>query len=190
MWNTPSIPREFYIPKGAVKITDKASDAVAYLYRTPKDQPAYCVFYGKQSKPVARYRALNEAQRIKAVQQLFDSRQASLRAKADRRAERNAKPRKVELGAAYYTMWGYDQTNVDWYEVVELVGEKSARVRRIRSQDASNGDEPYMTGKAIPAMGQYIGEPQLVRCHGDSFKIDGHYASRWELRAIGWTAYA
>lgn len=46
--------REFYIPKGAVKVADKQSDAVAYLYSTPAGQPAVRVFYGKQSKPVGR----------------------------------------------------------------------------------------------------------------------------------------
>lgn len=185
-----TMTREFYIPAGAAKVTDKRSDAVAYLYATSNGAPAVAVFYGKQAKPAARYKYKNDQARVQAVTRFFEHRRQILDSQAARRAERNAKPRKAEVGAVYYTSWGYDQTNIDYYEVVELVGTKSARVRKIGGMDVSSPDQPYMTGKSIPCAGAYRGEPLLVRFTGDSFKVDGHYAHRWNGQPNNWTAYA
>jgi hypothetical protein len=68
-------PRESLIPKGAQKISDKLSDAVAYLYPAGNGKPAMMVFYGKQAKPVARFFYVDEASREAAVKRYFDARQ-------------------------------------------------------------------------------------------------------------------
>ena len=34
----------------------------------------------------------------------------------------------VKVGDVFTASWGYEQTNVDWFQVVELVGESSVRV--------------------------------------------------------------
>lgn len=47
-----------------------------------------------------------------------------------------AKP--VEVGDIFYSSWGYDQTNVDFYEVVGLTPSgKSVKVRRIGNKYVS-----------------------------------------------------
>ena len=185
-----SFPREFYQPKGAIKIADKLSDAVAFLYTTHSGKPAAAVFFGRQAKPIAKYSYSNETQRREAVAALFKSRQARLALKLEQRAKRKDTPRSTEGGALYYTMWGYDQTNVDFYEVVDLVGAVSAKVRKIGAVDAGNGSEPWGTGKSVPAAGEYKGEAQTVRFVGDRFKIDGHSATRWQGRPVSWTNYS
>lgn len=182
--------RDFFIPKASIKVADKLSDAVAYLYTTASGKPAAMVFYGKQSKPAAHYSYASEAKRAERVAAYFSHRQQITAYKAERRASRKAEARKVEVGGLYYTSWGYDQTNVDFYEVVELVGKTSAKVRPIARTDASNGNEPWMTGKAIPAAGEFKGPAKLVRVTGDAFKIDGNHAHRWDGRPVNWTAYA
>lgn len=37
----------------------------------------------------------------------------------------------VKVGDLFYASWGYEQTNVDFFQVVELVGESSVRVREV-----------------------------------------------------------
>lgn len=37
----------------------------------------------------------------------------------------------VQIGDIFEAVWGYDQTNVDFFQVVELVGALSARVRQV-----------------------------------------------------------
>lgn len=181
------LSREFFIPAAAVKVADKRSDAVAYIYES--NGPCAAIFYGKQAKPVARFRYQTEASRAASVAAHFERRQQVAAYKAERRAAAN-KPRAVEVGAAYYTSWGYEQTNINFYEVVQLVGKASALVRPVATLDASDPGQPFMTGKGIPDLGNYTGEARLVRVNGDSFKVADHYASRWDGRPVNWTAYA
>ena len=37
----------------------------------------------------------------------------------------------VKVGDMFSSSWGYEQTNVDFFQVIELVGEKSVRVREV-----------------------------------------------------------
>ena len=121
-----------YIPKGAVKVADKNSDAVAYLYQTAKGEPGLRVFYGKQSKPVVAYyytpRKDQAAEQVRAaaIINAFKMRQDSLARKAKAQADRKAKGRGVEVGQYLVASWGYDQTNVNFYKVVALIGKSMA----------------------------------------------------------------
>lgn len=37
----------------------------------------------------------------------------------------------VQVGDIFYCVWGYDQTNVDFFQVIKLCGEQSVRVREV-----------------------------------------------------------
>lgn len=66
--------------------------------------------------------------------------EAAIRAAIDGKPT-DAKPEKVakaavnkygvKIGDLFYTSWGYEQTNVDFFQVVALVGESSVRVREV-----------------------------------------------------------
>lgn len=65
----------------------------------------------------------------------------------------------VKVGDLFYSSWGYEQTNVDFFQVIELVGEKSVRVREVNprmiKEDAVSGmssDRTYeYTKELLPA---------------------------------------
>lgn len=40
----------------------------------------------------------------------------------------------VRVGDIFSASWGYEQTNVDFFQVIELVGKRSVRVREVRPQ--------------------------------------------------------
>ena len=48
--------------------------------------------------------------------------------KATKKAVKKANKFGVKVGDVFHTSWGYDQTNNDFFQVVELVGEQSVRV--------------------------------------------------------------
>lgn len=50
----------------------------------------------------------------------------------------------VKVGDLFEASWGYDQTNVDFFQVIKLVGEKSVRVRAV--------DPPMIDEKGIGPM--------------------------------------
>ena len=60
----------------------------------------------------------------------------------------------VKVGSIFYSSWGYDQTNIDWYEVVGLTG-KGVKVRLIESNKEYDGS---MIGSCMPRVGMYVGD--------------------------------
>lgn len=114
--------REFYIPKGGVRVADKKSTAVCYMIGK-NDYYVVMGFAGKRQKPDFHYRftTLEKAQAY--VAKFFTDVQAAEDHKAQakqRDTDRLAKMReKVKVGDIFYTSWGYDQTNIDFYQVVD-----------------------------------------------------------------------
>ena len=54
----------------------------------------------------------------------------------------------VRVGDIFYNVWGYDQTNVDFYQVVSLRGAHTAVIRPLHGRVVEEGN---MCGKVVPA---------------------------------------
>ncbi len=172
------MPREFYIPAGAVKVADKGSDAVAYLYTAGAGVPCATLFAGKSSKPLWRYRFRDNARREKAIADAFALRRAKAGAKAAARAQRQAWVNPYKVGDLFRRSWGYDQTNIDWYEVVKVSG-KTVWVREIEQARVATGD---MTGKTTPQPGKFrAGEAKRCLAQDGRIKIN-HYAHAYFVK--------
>jgi hypothetical protein len=78
------VTRDNYLPKGAMKVADKASDAVAYVYTSNVGRPSAAVFLGKQSKPVFHWCFRSGQAREKAITDAFAARRAAAAAKKAR----------------------------------------------------------------------------------------------------------
>lgn len=182
---TPS--REFYIPKGAVKVADKRSDAVAYLYTGPSGHLCAMMFFGRRSKPEWRYRYANEASRTKAIKDGFTLRQSTTAFKAACAATAQAKGRGAEVGDILYASWGYDQTNVNFYQIVSLHGRTEATIREIGGEIEHSGD---MSGRTTATKDRFIGEPKRVRLRDGRCKVGHTYASKWDGRPLYCSWYA
>ncbi len=181
------ITREFYIPKGAMKVSDKASDAVAYVYQTESGRPAARGFHGKRAKPAFAYAFRSEAEREKHIRQFFANVQGWHARKAEAKARERA-PSKLQLGHILSASWGYDQTNVDWYQVTRLISPTMVELRKIAS--TSTGEDGYMTGRCMPCPDEFIGEPMRKRVqYGDRVRVtDCSTASLWEGRPLHWSS--
>jgi hypothetical protein len=119
--------REFYIPKaeGMETVTRDGIDAIVYVYEV-KGRPHACMFGGKRSKPDSHYYYRSVEARDKAVEDYFDGIQASADRKAAYKAKQKAEKEKavesIKVGDIFVGSWGYDQTNVEFYQVVEKKG--------------------------------------------------------------------
>lgn len=189
--------REYYTPKGATKISDKKSDAVAYISETKTGKPYATVFFGKQAKPVANYSYRSTERRAQHVAQLFADRQASLEFKAKIAAERKAFVNPYKVGDIFKNSWGYDQTNVNYYEAIEVKG-KFVTVREISQKAKETG---FMSGQTTPLPGAFLTKSEPKRClaqaHG--IKVEYGWASLVKPQMIGgvpvygttyWSSYA
>jgi hypothetical protein len=80
-------------------------------------------------------------------------------------------------GTVYVRSWGYDQTNVDYYELVEVSKSgKSGKARKLRSVlVASGGSSERVTAATGPE--RFVTDPRCARCsnyHAGLAGWDGH----------------
>ena len=194
-----------YIPKNAVKVADKLSDAVAYLSVNKDGKPVAVIYFGKQSKAYSHFRYANEDRRTLAVTEAFKARRDALDYKAKRHTERTGWVCDYKVGEILSTCWGYDQTNREYYEVVEVRG-KHVMLRELAQERTSEG---WLCGKCVPLPGHYVsprydgderGQPmrRLAQQHG--VRISScQWASRETPKMVGgvpvyeasyWSSYA
>ena len=60
--------------------------------------------------------------RFPRLYQAFESRRKSLAFKSERQAARKAWVPTYKVGDIFRTCWGYDQTNVEYFELIEIRG--------------------------------------------------------------------
>jgi len=193
--------REDYIPKGSLCVKDKNSDAVAYLFEAV-GKPCAMAFSGKSDKPAWHIRFRSPERRAEYVAEFFTKRQGWLKHKADKAAERKAFAHSLKVGDVLKTSWGYDQTNVEYFEVVRLIGTKMVEVWEIAQEREETG---FMQGDCVPVPGRYLEKGERKRCkvlQGNGIKLEkwGRYASLVPMREVApgvkvcapghWTAYA
>lgn len=159
-----------YIPQGAVKVSDKSSDAVAYLWTNSKGKPCAQVFYGKQSKPIWQFYFQSEENRQRRIREAFEGRRESLAIKAKRAEDRKNLVNDYKVGDILNTCWGYDQTNREFFEVAAVSG-KTLTLRELRQTTIHDGGLAF-SGKCAPLPGDYIGEPIKRRIGQFGVKID------------------
>lgn len=172
-FNQPN--REFYIPKGATKITVKDLPLVFYVYSTPKGDPAALCFKGKAHKPFFRFRFIPgpngctaEQAREDRIRSTIEAVRKDAEAKAARRKERNSGKGRPEIGTLMHTNWGYEQTNVEHFQVV---GHKGKTTLILREVAGARVDTEYMQGRTAPVFDDFIGEPFERRWNGLGVKI-------------------
>ena len=105
----------------------------------------------------------------------------------------------VKVGMIFYTTWGYDHTNIDYFEVVKITA-KFATVRPIESQRT---EDAFLQGTCVPVPGAYVtgsgwvsdsirtgtdiwsGAPVLKNADGHD-----HIGYLYQGEALRYTAYA
>lgn len=181
-------PLNRWRPADAVCVRDKQSDAVAYLFTSPRGRLAMLVYTGRRSKPDAHYSYASEEARARAVTAYFEARRATVARQAERRA-RQRKPHALELGHVFVASWGYDQTNVDFYQVVRIVGPHTVDVRKIKA--TTTEETAYLAGRCIPAIDDFAeAEAFRVRVTENRIKVGHQHARLWDGKPCYWSAYA
>ena len=99
------------------------------------------------------YEALKAERRVKAA--------------ADRKAAVAKTAENIQVGTILVNSWGYDQTNVDAYEVIAKPSPQTVVIREIALQTIEDS-EGHMSDTVKPVAGAFIGEPEKRRitAHG------------------------
>lgn len=111
------------------------------------------------------YYFLNEEKRNAYAEGVIKKVQESLQAKEEsKKAElaiRNNMEHGYKVGQILYDSWGYEQTNIDFYQIVE-VAEKSIKIRAISGEMVSH-DTGGDSGKVKPVADSFSGEVILKK---------------------------
>jgi hypothetical protein len=175
--------RAAYIPAGAVKLVPKGIAAEFYLYEVDGRPCAMC-FIGTAARPAWRYSFRKPEDRERRIAEQIDSAAKHAAYSAAAQKERAA-PSKINIGHIFVTCWGYDQTNREFYKVIETRGTRTIIVREVGQIRNETG---WHRGNTVPGE-QLVGEPITVRVtYGSRVKIDGHHASLWDGRPVDWSA--
>lgn len=160
----------------------------------------FAIFYvGRQSKPLwyYRFKTLDE---VKAkINGAVSNLMAIEDSKQKRKVERNA-PHSLKVGDILSASWGYDQTNIDFYQVLELAGAHTIKLREIAGKvdHSSEGGCDYVVAVKdafLSPRGEFdhTGEILTKRVSStNSVKIESYkFASKWSGRpeyqtALGW----
>jgi len=185
-----TLPRESYLPKEVrgtpPNVDPQGTDLAIWTYESPNvrtGEPLLLAiaFAAKQNKPMFHNSFRSEASRQAAIRDAIDSRKRVLEYKQKQLEERRNYQHGIQVGEIYNTSWGYDQTNVDFYEVVEIRG-KDILVREVAKREVSTDKNVTMVA---PQQGKYVSGPVRARpTPGGSFKVDGHNAHKWSGKPV------
>lgn len=199
-----NIQDQRYIPEGYELSWDDQDLGIQVYYKDLPNLICGLCFVGRAVKPTWQYRFRNAEQRLAEVTKTFEWVSRRAKHKAEKKAELASIVHDVKVGDIFKSSWGYDQTNIDFYEVIAVTG-KSATVCAIGQISEGNGC--YLQGVCVPAPGSFHGKPfkKLIQYHnatsGPHIKVCSHrHAWRIEPVAViegkkifeesNWTAYA
>jgi len=145
-------------------------------------------FTGKAIKPAFHYRFRSESHRDTYVAEWVRGIEAKASARKERAEKRNNDKHGLMVGSVLCSVWGYEQTNVDWYQVIAVVSDKTVVIRKI---GANITDDGAMSGFSTPAFDNFTGEPMRKRAtsHGVSLTSFSN-ASVWDGKPRRFTSYA
>lgn len=185
--------REFYLPREAQGRTNiqeiKKLDSVVYTYETKDGKPGAMAFHGKAAKPDWHFGFRTVEQRAAKIDEFFANRQSWMDYQAKNKADRKS-PHTLTKGAILYTSWGYDQTNIDFYEVTKVIGSSTVEIREIAGK--SGPETGFMTAETTADPGNYIGEPMIKRANATNSVHIASYASAspWDGKPKRYSWYA
>lgn len=178
--------------EGYKKVSLDGVNAAVYLRER---NGRYCVkaFKGKARKPAFNYYYRNP----QARQEKIDSWHKELLSHEQRKQERKAKGNLLKVGDILKASWGYDQTNIDYYEVISLIGKTMVSVRELKQRRHYDDIDQ---GKCSPCPGEYASDEETRHkvINGTSIKVDHTYARKIEPEIVAgvriykgdsWTAY-
>jgi len=171
--------REFYRPKDArVEYPEGLPGAEIHRYengsRAPNTEaPFAAVFGGKRTKPDWHFRFSTPERREAKIAEWLEQEKGRLESAAERRKAHNA-GHSLKVGDVLDASWGYDQTNVDFYQVTEVPSKCFVMLRKVCAKAGRESSPPC--DYVRPDVGNFVegerGEPMRRKASGESVTID------------------
>lgn len=179
------------IPNGYTKVTyQEPVDAVVYVKQFINHFAALG-FRGKAGKSSFHYRFNTREKMNEYIVKFFNNCIEHDKTVKARKDKESAYEHDYVVGEILTCSWGYDQTNVDFYQVTAVPSKKSIKMRKIGAMvvDETNLD---MQDYLYPVRDQFKGEEMLKRVsEGGYVKIASYaWASKWDYNKVWSSSYA
>ena len=143
-------------------------------------------FVGRRKKAAFFTHFVNAQQRDQYAENWLSEQEKEAKAAKARKAFEHT----LKVGDILYSSWGYDQTNIDFYEVVETKGKKTVVLRR---RNVCRGPEKeFMTADVMAGPGFMTDKTQSYRVtEGNWVRLNSYSgAGPWDgkARRISWYA--
>ena len=99
----------------------------------------------------------------------------------------------IKAGDIFYNSWGYDQTNIDFYQVVAATA-KTITIQKIKGH-SEDYDQQFMTGHKMPVIGSFTKAEKLRKTPyllNGEWRISFDYGAgcKWDGRPLDFSCYA
>lgn len=177
---------KFYVPDGYKAYTPDITGYNKELFTcfVSIEKPYRAIFYiGKRTKPGWHYSFSSLEAMKKEIHEAISRLMSWEDLKRKRRQSRVQEINKVRVGQLYSYSWGYDQTNVEFYQVIERVG-KQFKMCQIARRYVDSTGLSSMASYVSPVRDHFIGEPILKSslsmkfgCLSETKDEEQHYCS-------------
>ena len=178
-----------YFTKKSESVENYKDYILIFQYKSERGLPCAAILRNREAKPSLHYQFRNESERVDFINRQKTSADNDIEREAIRHAERMKEAEKFVKGAILYSSWGYEQTNIDFYEILERKNDFVIiqEIGQIRNHD-SRGD----SGTCMPDKKIKIGEPfrKKITKHA-SINLESYkYCGLWNGRPLSWSSYA
>ena len=175
----------------AIKTTYKNVVIVTYTAnRNNKTVPIVAIWETKSHKPTYHYRFNTADEMFQFITERQKKADEYAKIDADRMAKYAEEKKGYKEGAILFSSWGWEQTNIDWYIVLERNNDFVIiqEIGSNRTYDGNFNDR----GDCIPDATIRIGEPfrkkitKYASINLESYK----YCALWDGQPKSWSSYA
>jgi len=166
--------------------TFKLSRYVPTDYVVLKETPLGVVYYkdlvaiaytGKRSKPTWHYRFSTVERMNQNTDEFFSRLESWEDMKKARSLARSGELDSIQVGDLFANSWGYDQTNVDFYQVIEKK-KKSMVIRAISSIACNETTGGSMSDNVMPAKDHFLSDAKPILKTSLSMEHGGLYKTK------------
>lgn len=185
------LTREFFIPKNMEKVISMAGTELFMSTDTTNNNPFKAMgFSGKKAKPDFFFCFKTAERRLEFVTNWENKLRARAKLIQDRKDARKA-PTTIKEGDIMYSSWGYDQTNIDWFQVTKVIGARMIELQKING--TRTYDDLQDRGTTMPVKDSFITSEKPFRklVNNDAVTISSFArAWLWDGRSKFFSTYA
>ncbi|UOF78924.1 hypothetical protein [Caudoviricetes sp.] len=156
---------------------------VIYKYTSRKGYLSLMAFIGRTNSPSLHKSYLSEEDCKKAFGNIIENvRNRSIR-KNESKA-RQIQPSTLIVGDILVSSWGYEQTNVDFYQVTKIIGKRTVEIREIATSSEYVSGMSTMSDYAMPVKDSFISGPEKkVVTNGSTISFSSYRSAyKWDGR--------